>query len=167
MKLKLAKPTIPQPLKKPVQLIQIAYTLLLFHLLAIFAWLVVIAPLYLQPESTGDLENFFATMDFSLSFLLIFIFLGSPLASLAAGWFSRYSKLPKNRNLTTYFWIHLIWFICHCVLLIAIAKLSNGYVATGSWLEVVGLSYPAVLYPLFAMAASVQSVLIIRNFPKS
>lgn len=161
--MKIKKPSIPKPLQKPVKLGQIAYTLLLFHLLAIFAWLVVIAPLYLQPENTGDLTQFFASMNFNLAFLLIFIFLGSPLVSLAVAWFTKYSKLPKSRALSSYFWLHVVWFICHSVLLVSIAKVSSGYIATGSAFEVLALSYPAIFYPLFAIASTIISVIVIRN----
>ncbi|CAN5126780.1 hypothetical protein BH11PAT4_BH11PAT4_0930 [soil metagenome] len=158
---------LPQPLKKPVRLTQVAYTLLLFHLLAVFAWLVVIAPLYLQPDNATQLTDFFATMNFNLAFLLFFIFFGTPVVSLASAWLSRMAKGNSSKPLKWYFWTHAVWFICHCVVLISIAVFSKNYTMTGSGFETFALAYPAILYPLFALKAVVLSILSIRQLGSS
>lgn len=154
---------LPKPLQKPVKLTQVAYTLLLFHLLAVFAWLVVIAPLYLQADNTTQLNEFFATMNFNMAFLLFFIFFGTPMVSLAAAWFSKMVKLTKSKTLKTYFWLHTVWFISHTVLIISIAAFSRSYTSTGGFFELFAISYPAITYPLFALAAVILSVLSIRK----
>jgi hypothetical protein len=165
--MKKPKINLPQPLKKPVKLAQIAYTLLLFHLLAVFAWLVVIAPLYLQPDNTSQLTDFFASMNFNLAFLLFFIFFGTPVVSLASAWLTKMAKNPSSKVLQWYFWLHVAWFICHCVVIISIAAFSQNYTPTGSGFETFALLYPALLYPLFALAATLISVLTIRQLGTS
>ncbi len=158
---------LPKPLQKPVRLTQVAYTLLLFHLLAVFAWLVVIAPLYLQADNTTQLNDFFASMSFNLAFLLFFIFFGTPVVSLIAAWFTRSAKIPQSKTFKAYLWLHVVWFICHTVLIIAIAAFSRNYTSTGGFFELFAISYPAITYPLFALGAVILSVLSIRKMSRT